>query len=101
MGACHVRSGILSKWGLGFASAHREAIRLSGFLMHCAGVLGRGGRGRAKPQFCYQMPLAVRRIHKKLATPMGVLPGAKKVFDAICKAYVVLHGADALLPKRN
>jgi hypothetical protein len=102
MGTPPIRSDVLANAGLDFAGAHRETVLLSGFLMHLAETLpGRGGRGRAKPQASLNMVLAVKRIHRRMGAPMEVLPGVRRVFEAIVKSYVKAHGPDALLPKRK
>jgi hypothetical protein len=102
MGTPPIRSDILANAGLDYLGSQRETLALCGFLMHCAeSMTGRGGKGRAKPGSIHQQVLAVRRIHVRLNAPMGALPGVRRVFISLVKAYVVLHGPDALMPKRK
>jgi hypothetical protein len=102
MGTPPIRSDILANAGLDYLGSQRETLALCGFLMHCAeSMTGREGKGRAKPGTINQQVLAVRRIHVRLNAPMGALPGVRRVFIALVKAYVELHGPDALMPKRK
>ena len=62
---------------------------------------GRGGSGRAKPQSAFYMVLAIRRIHARLGCPIEILPGVKRVLEALIKKFIALNGAESILPKRK
>ena len=97
-----VRSSLLANAGIDLAGAQRETILICGFLIHQAETMtARGGHGRAKPQSAFNMVLAVRRIHARLGCPMEILPGVRRVLEALVKKFIALHGADAILPKRK
>jgi len=96
------RSDIRANAGLDVVGGHREAILLSGFLMHMASTVpSRGGKGHCKPQTALDLVLAIKRIHKRLGAPMGILPEVRGTFQGIIKRYVAIHGTDALQAKRK
>ena len=96
------RSDLRANAGLNVIGAHRESLLLAGFMIHCASIIpSYGGKGHCKPQTAWDAVLAVKRIHKRLGAPIGVLPLVRSIFQGVVKKYVQLHGADALMPKRK
>ena len=97
-----VRSSLLANAGIDLAGAQRETVLICGFLIHQAETMsGRGGHGRAKPQSAFNMVLAIKRIHSRLGCPIEILPGVRRVLEALVKKFIALHGAEAILPKRK
>ena len=82
----------------------RETILQRQFVVFCASVIEPRSKkyGAAKPQSSFNMLLAVKRIHKiRFDIPMVIFPGVATALKAITKAYILEHGAEALLPERK
>jgi hypothetical protein len=70
--------------------------------MHMAAtVTGRGGHGHCKPQTALDLVLAIKRVHKRLGAPMGILPEVRATFVGLVKQYMAVHGPEALQPARK
>ena len=82
----------------------RETILQRQFVVYCVSIIEPRSKKSpaAKPQSSFNMLLAVKRIHKvRFDIPMSIFPGVATALKAITKAYILEHGAEALLPERK
>jgi len=96
------RSDVRANAGLDPVGSQREAVLLSGFMMHMAATVpDRGGKGHSKPQTALDIALAIKRILKRLGAPLGILPEVQATFKGLVKQYIALRGHEVLQPERK
>ena len=103
MGTTPLRNDSHSNNGMDIEGYERECLLLAAGLPFILGRMRRrpGWSTPPSPLSALQVLRGVRRVHKRLGTPMAPLTMACVLMNKLLDNYVRRHGHDALMPKRK